>query len=104
LENLLQKSVADKTPTPPPAAVAAARERALAIYLQMLAPDAVGLSRNAAAGLTSLTALRRQPAVIEEMRQLMKSEKNDRVRQAAENVLRAEPQRWLGRLAGIGKG
>jgi hypothetical protein len=58
----------------------------------------VGLSRNAAAGLTSLTALRRQPAVVEGMRQLLKSEKNERVRQAAENVLRAEPQRWLADL------
>ena len=87
-----------QNPTPLPAAVVAARDRALAIYLQTLAPDSVGLSRNAAAGLTSLTALRRQPAVIEEMRQLLKSEKNDRMRQAAENVLRAEPQRWLADL------
>jgi hypothetical protein len=81
-----------------PAAVAAARERALAIYLQLLAPDAVGLSRNAAAGLASLTALRRHPAVMEKMRELLESETNDRVRQAAENVLRTEPQRWLAEL------
>jgi HEAT repeat protein len=81
-----------------PSTVVAARERALAIYLQALAPDAVGLSRNAAAGLTSVTALRRQAAVMEEMRKLLKSEKNDRVRQAAENVLGAEPQRWLADL------
>jgi len=81
-----------------PSAVTGARERMLTIYLQMLATDTVGLSRNAAAGLASLTALRRQPAVIEEMRQLLKSEKNDRVRQAAENVLRTEQQRWLADL------
>ena len=81
-----------------PAAVAGARERMLAIYLQMLATESVGLSRNAAAGLASLTALRRQSAVIDEMRQLLKSEKNDRVRQAAENVLRNEQQRWLADL------
>ena len=77
-----------RVPLPCPLPWLRARERVLAIYLQMLAPDAVGLSRNAAAGLASLTALRRQSAVIEEMRQLLKSEKNDRVRQAAENVLR----------------
>ena len=85
-------------PTALPPAVATARERALAIYLQTLAPEAVGLSRNAAAGLTSLTALRRQATVMEEMRKLLKSEKNDRVRQAAENLLRSEPQRWLADL------
>jgi hypothetical protein len=84
LESLFRKSVADRIPLFCLLLVVAARERALAIYLQTLAPDAVGLSRNAAAGLTSLTALRRQPAVVEEMRQLLKSEKNDRVRQAAE--------------------
>ncbi|MSO22332.1 MAG: hypothetical protein EXQ58_03565 [Acidobacteria bacterium] len=66
-----------ESPTALPAAVTAARERALAIYLQTLGPDAVGLSRNAAAGLASLTALRRQ---------------------AAENVWRMEPQRWLADL------
>lgn len=87
-----------QNPVALPPTVVAARERALAIYLQALAPDSVGLSRNAAAGLTSVTALRRQPAVMEEMRKLLKSEKNDRVRQAAENVLGAEPERWLAGL------
>jgi HEAT repeats/Squalene-hopene cyclase C-terminal domain len=87
-----------KGPAALPDAVTAARERALAIYLQMLAPDAVGLSRNAAASLASLTALRRQPGVIEKMRELSKTEKNDRLRQAAENVLLTEPQRWLASL------
>ncbi|MCI0420894.1 MAG: HEAT repeat domain-containing protein, partial [Acidobacteria bacterium] len=81
-----------------PSAVAGARDRALAVYLQVLAPEAVALSRNAAASLASLTALRRQPAVVETMRELLKSEKNDRVRQAAENVLRTEPERWLAGL------
>jgi HEAT repeat protein len=92
-----------QSPTALPAAVAGARERMLGIYLQMLATDSVGLSRNAAAGLASLTALRRQPAVIEEMRHLLKSEKNDRVRQAAENVLRTEQQRWLADLQEVVK-
>ena len=81
-----------------PAVISAARTRSLNLYLQMLQPDAAALSRNAAVTLANLTALRRQTAVLDALRKLLEFEKNERLRQTAQNVLRTEPKTWLADL------
>lgn len=78
--------------------ISAARHRALALYLQMLQPEATALSRNAAITMANLTSLRRQAAVLGALRRLLEFEKSERLRQAAENVLRTEPEAWLADL------
>jgi HEAT repeat protein len=81
-----------------PPVISEARRRALNLYLRMLQPDATTLSRNAAVTLANLTALRRQPAVLDALRKLLEFEKSERVRQTAQNVLRTEPETLLADL------
>ncbi|MGH9960305.1 MAG: hypothetical protein ACREBC_24805, partial [Pyrinomonadaceae bacterium] len=92
----------DSTP-PLPESVAAARSRALALYLETLQPQAMALSRNSAIIMANLTAVRRQAAVQAALRKLLESEKNERLRQTAENVLRMEPETRLADLRDAAK-
>jgi hypothetical protein len=68
--------------------IAAARERAVELYIQMLRPDAPVMSRSIAFRMANITAIRQNPAVQE-------AEKNE----AARNALRgADPQAWMADL------
>lgn len=75
-----------------------ARARVLDLFLQMLRPEASDLSRNAAFSLANLTALRRQTAVLSALRQLVETEKSERLRQTADNILRTAPEKRLAEL------
>ncbi len=75
--------------------IAAARARAVELYLQMLRPETPVMSRNIAFRLANLTAIRQNPAVQELLRKLVETEKNG----AARNALRySDPQLWLSDL------
>lgn len=75
--------------------IAAARARAIELYLQMLKPDTPVMSRSIAFRLANTTALRQNPAVQRALRTLVETEKND----AARNALRyADQQAWMADL------
>jgi hypothetical protein len=75
--------------------IAAARERAVELYIQMLRPDAPAMSRSIAFRMANVTAIRQNPAVQEALRKLSETEKNE----AARNALRAaDPQAWMADL------
>jgi len=75
--------------------VAAARARAIELYIQMLQPDAPVMSRNIAFRMANITAIRQNPAVQEALRKIVETEKNE----AARNALRiSDPQSWLADL------
>jgi hypothetical protein len=82
----------NKAPSPE---IAAARARAIELYLQMLRPETPVLSRNVAFRLANLTALRQNPAVQGALRKLVETERTG----AARNALRyGDPQLWLSDL------
>jgi hypothetical protein len=73
--------------------LAAARARAVELYLQMLKPETPVMSRNIALRLANTTALRQHPAIQTAFREL--ADKNE----AARNALRyADQQAWLSDL------
>lgn len=75
--------------------LAAARARAIALYVQLLQPDTPVMSRNIALRLANTTALRQNPTVQAALRKLVESEKNS----AARNALKyADPQTWMAEL------
>ncbi|HEV2667359.1 MAG TPA: hypothetical protein VG324_20755, partial [Blastocatellia bacterium] len=75
--------------------IAAARGRAVELYVQMLRPDAPVMSRSIAFRMANITAIRQNPAVQEALRKLLEAEKNE----AARNALRsADPQVWMADL------
>jgi HEAT repeat protein len=75
--------------------VAAARARAIQLYLQMLQPGTPDLSRGIAIRLANLTALRNDPTVQQAFRKFLERERNG----AIQNALRAgDPQTWLNDL------
>jgi HEAT repeat protein len=79
--------------------VAAARSRAVELYLQMLRPEATAMSRGMAVRMANLTALRRDPAVRQALKAMLEAEKNEGWAQAARNALRgADEQAWLADL------
>jgi hypothetical protein len=82
-----------------PAAVVAARARAIDLYLQMLGSDSPVLSRGMAIRMASLTALRQNTAVREALRKMLETEKNEEWLRAARNALRgSDPQTWMADL------
>jgi hypothetical protein len=75
--------------------IAAARARAIELYLQLLRPGTPVMSRDLALRMANQTALRQTPAVQDALRKIVETEKND----AARNALRAsDPQLWLADL------
>ncbi|MEP7340339.1 MAG: HEAT repeat domain-containing protein [Acidobacteriota bacterium] len=75
--------------------IAAARARAIELYLQMLQPETPVMSRNIALRMANLTALRQTPAVQQALREIAEKEKND----AARNALRSSDlQLWMADL------
>jgi hypothetical protein len=75
--------------------IAAARARAVELFVQMLRPDTPVMSRNIALRMVSVTAIRQNPAVQDALRKLLETEKNE----AARNALRsADPQAWMADL------
>ncbi|MGE0133227.1 MAG: HEAT repeat domain-containing protein [Blastocatellales bacterium] len=75
--------------------IAAARARAIELYLQMLRPDTPVMSRSIAMRMANITAIRQNPAVQQALRKLLETEKND----AARNALRSvDPQAWMADL------
>jgi hypothetical protein len=78
------------------AEVQTARDRAVALYLQMLRPETPTLSRRLALRMANLTALRQHPAVQEALRRIIQAEQNEDGARAARNALRAgEEKAWL---------
>jgi hypothetical protein len=75
--------------------IAAARARAIELYLQMLRPDTPVMSRNIAFRMANITAIRQNPAVQEALRKLLETERNE----AARNALRSvDQQTWMADL------
>jgi hypothetical protein len=75
--------------------VAAARGRAVKLYLQLLDAKSPALSRNVALRMANITALRQNPAVQAALRKIAETEKNE----AVLNALRvSDPQAWLADL------
>ncbi len=75
--------------------IAAARTRAIELYLQMLKPDTPVLSRGIALRMANLTALRQNPEVRKALQKLTETEKND----AVINALRSgDQQAWMADL------
>ncbi|HEX5082627.1 MAG TPA: HEAT repeat domain-containing protein, partial [Blastocatellia bacterium] len=75
--------------------IAAARKRAVELYIQALRPDAPEMSRWIAFRMANITSLRQNPAVQEALRKLLETEKKE----AARNALRsADPQAWTADL------
>jgi hypothetical protein len=75
--------------------IAAARARAIELYVQMLRPETPVMTRGIAFRLANLTALRQNPTVQAALRKLTETERND----AARNALRySDPQLWLSDL------
>ncbi len=86
------------TGTPDPE-VAAARARAIDLYLQMLRPDAPYMTRSLALRMANLTPLRRESRVREALSRLAETEKDGGLAQAARNVvLTTNPDRWIADL------
>ncbi|MGH9854063.1 MAG: hypothetical protein ACREBD_29830, partial [Blastocatellia bacterium] len=75
--------------------IAAARARAIELYIRMLRPDAPVMSRNIAFRMANITAIRQNPAVQEALRKLLETERNE----AARNALRSSDQQtWMADL------
>ena len=75
--------------------LAAARARAVELFVQMLQPTAPVMSRNIALRLANTTALRQDPTVQAALRKLVETEKNN----AARNALKySDQQTWLAEL------
>ena len=75
--------------------IAAARARAIELYLQMLRPDTPVMSRNIAFRMANITAIRQNLAVQEALRKLLETERNE----SARNALRlSDPQAWMADL------
>ncbi len=75
--------------------LAAARTRAVELFVQMLQPTTPVMSRNIALRLANTTALRQDPTVQAALRNLVETEKNN----AARNALKyADAQTWMAEL------
>jgi hypothetical protein len=78
-----------------PANIAAARSRAVELYLQMLKRDVPDMTRGIAYRLSNLTALRQNPEVQNAWREFLKTENNGAIRNALRN---SDPQMWMNDL------
>ncbi len=79
-----------------PPEVASARARAVELYLQMLRPEAPVMSRNIAARLGNVAALRQNPRIQQALRELVEKNKGEGW---ARNVLRVTDQQiWMSDL------
>jgi hypothetical protein len=75
--------------------IAAARARAIDLYIQALRSDAPVMSRGMAFRMANITSIRQNAAVQDALRKLLEAEKNE----AARNALRsADPQSWMADL------
>ncbi len=75
--------------------IAAARARAIELFVQMLQPSTPVMSRNIALRLANTTALRQDPTVQAALRKLVETEKNN----VARNALKySDPQIWMAEL------
>jgi len=75
--------------------IAAARERAIELYIQMLRPDTPVMSRSIAFRMANITAIRQNPAAQEALRKVLETEKNEAARNALHSV---DPQAWIADL------
>lgn len=82
-------------PATTPANIAAARARAVELYLQMLRPGIPDMTRGIAFRLSNLTALREIPEVQNAWREFLKTENNGAIRNALRN---SDPQMWMNDL------
>ena len=82
-------------PVVTPANIAAARSRAVELYLQMLKPEVPVMSRNIAFRLANLTALRQIPEVQKAWQEFLKTENNGAIRNALRN---SDPEMWMNDL------
>jgi hypothetical protein len=75
--------------------IAAARARAIELYIRILRPDTPVMSRNIAFRMANITAIRQNPAVQEALRKLLETERSE----AARNALRSSDQQtWMADL------
>jgi len=75
--------------------IAAARARAIELYIRMLHPDTPVMSRSIAFRMANITAIRQNPAVQEALRKLMETERSE----VARNALRSSDQQtWMADL------
>ena len=96
--------VASTMPTTLPTEVAAARDEAIALYLEMLRPQAPWMTRSLALRLANQTAIRRLPQVREALARLVETEKDNGLASAARNVLRVtDPQNFMADLRAAAK-
>ena len=75
-----------------------ARFRARALLLQLLQVETPELSRRTAVKLSYLTRYRQDPAVLAALKALVDSDTNEKIKEAARNVLRSEPEVWMADL------
>ena len=84
--------------------IAAAREQAIALYLELLRPEAPWMTRSLAIRLANQTAIRRLPRVREALTRLVETEKDNGLANAARNVLRmTDPENFLADLRSAAK-
>ena len=95
---------APKAEGPKPEDIAAAREQAISLYLQMLRPEAPWMTRALALRLANQTAIRRQPRVREALARLVETEKDNGLANSARNVMRmTDPDSFLADLRSAAK-
>jgi hypothetical protein len=88
-----QKNERNGQPSSPE--IAAARARAVELYIQTLRPDTPVMSRSIAFRMANITAIRQNPTVQDALRKLSETEKNE----AARNALRgSDTQAWTADL------
>jgi hypothetical protein len=75
-----------------------ARRRARALLLQLLQAETPELSRRTAVNLSYLTRYRQDPSVLAALKALVESETDERIAEAARNILRSEPEVWMADL------
>ncbi|MFN3649622.1 MAG: HEAT repeat domain-containing protein [Armatimonadota bacterium] len=74
------------------------KDRALQLYLDALGPDAHPRTRAAAVGISGRTAVRRNPEVLLALSRLLMVEKDQQLRQIAENVVKQGSDRFVPEL------
>jgi len=71
------------------------KDRALQLYLDALRPDTLPQTRAAAVGISGRTAVRRNPEVLLALSELVKVEKDEQLRNIAENVVKQGSDRFV---------
>lgn len=78
-----------------PGAEQVIKDRALQLYLDALGPNALPQTRAAAIRISNETAVRRNPEVLTALGKVLETEKDEKLRKIAENVVRQGSRRFV---------